>query len=181
MRYAIDPGHGGEDPGAVGPTGLKESDVALSISRYLRRGLIDQGHDIIMTRIGDQFVSLNRRCEIANEGSVDRFVSVHCNAFSNPSAHGSEVWTSVGTTDADYIAEQIFNSIKGSFPELTMRADMTDGDSDKEAGFAVLVGTNMPAVLVETAFISNGMEERWLRDIGWQMRMAGAIVSGLGR
>jgi N-acetylmuramoyl-L-alanine amidase len=58
---------------------------------------------------------------------------------------------------------------------------MTDGDSDKEAGFAVLIGTTMPAVLVETAFISNALEERWLRDVGWKMRMAGAMVSALRR
>jgi N-acetylmuramoyl-L-alanine amidase len=94
-------------------------------------------------------------------------------------AHGSEVWTSIGETAADPIAERMFNSIAGSFPLLTMRADRTDGDSDRESGFAVLTGTLMPAVLVETAFISNSIEERWLRDVGWLMRMAGAIVSAV--
>lgn len=181
MKICLNPGHGGHDSGAVGPTGLKESEANLDIVRYLRRGLIDQGAEVLCTRSDDAFVSLQGCCDLANEFDAEVFVSVHCNAFSNPSAHGYEVWTSVGLTDADDIAEELFHSIGGAFPGLTPRADQTDGDSDKEAGFAVLVGTNMPAVLIECAFISNLIEERWLNDIGWKMRMAGAIVSGLRR
>ncbi len=180
MKVCLDPGHGGQDPGAVGPTGLRESDAALGISKYLRRGLIDSGHEVICTRNDDSFLSLAARCEVANEWEAETFVSVHCNAFSNPSAHGYEVWTSVGLTDADELAEELFHSIGGAFPGLTPRADQTDGDSDKEAGFAVLVGTTMPAVLIECAFISNMIEERWLNDVGWRMRMAGSMVSVFG-
>jgi N-acetylmuramoyl-L-alanine amidase len=151
----------------------------MEIVRYLRIGLVDQGVDVELTRSTDDFVSLDARCIFANEWLADVFISIHCNAFSDPAAHGYEVWTSRGVTDADAIAERLFESIGASFPRLTGRADHTDGDSDKEAGFAVLVGTAMPAVLIETAFISNLMEERWLNDVGWKMRMAGAIVSGL--
>jgi N-acetylmuramoyl-L-alanine amidase len=142
-------------------------------------GLLDYGMEVLTTRASDQFVSLERRCEIANDWGADLFLSIHCNAFSNPTAHGYEVWTSVGQTSADPIAEKIFNSIGGAFPQLTPRFDQTDGDSDKENGFTVLVGTRMAAVLVEVAFISNVIEERWLRDVGWKMRMAGAIVSAI--
>lgn len=181
MKIYLNPGHGGPDSGAVGPNGLKESDAALQISKYLRRGLIDQGDIVYMTRDGDEFVSLGACCEMANNEGADLFVSIHCNAFSDPAAHGYEVWTSVGVTDADAVAERLFETIGAAFPKLTPRADSTDGDSDKEAGFAVLVGTTMPAVLIETAFISNLIEERWLNDIGWKMRMAGAITSGLRR
>jgi N-acetylmuramoyl-L-alanine amidase len=181
MKIYLDPGHGGDDPGAVGPNGLEEKEAALQISKYVRRGLLDQGETVFMTRDGDEFVSLVGRCEMANEEGADLFISIHCNAFSDPAAHGYEVWTSVGVTDADAVAERLFESIGGAFPKLTPRVDMTDGDSDKEEGFAVLVGTTMPAVLIETAFISNVLEERWLNDVGWKMRMAGAIVSGLRR
>lgn len=181
MKICIDPGHGGEDPGAVGANGLKESMAALQISKYLRRGLLDQENEVMCTRDGDTFVSLAGRCDIANDWDADLFVSVHCNAFSDPSAHGFEIWTSVGVTDADLVAERLIDSIGISFPNLAPRVDVTDGDNDKEAGFAVLVGTTMPAVLIETAFISNVLEERWLNDVGWKMRMAGAIVSGLRR
>lgn len=181
VKICIDPGHGGSDPGAVGPTGLKESDVAIDIARYVRMGLADQGDEVEFTRATDDFISLPARCDYANDWMADIFISIHCNAFSDEAAHGYEVWTSKGVTDADAIAEKLFEAIGAAFPKLTPRVDATDGDSDKEAGFAVLVGTAMPAVLIETAFISNPLEERWLRDVGWKMRMAGAIVSGLRR
>lgn len=180
-RLCLDPGHGGSDNGAVGPTGLLESQVALHVARYVRRGFLDSGWDVFCTRSSDKFVSLPSRCNIANSNHADLFLSIHANAFSNEMAHGYEVWTSVGQTAADPIAERIFESIGGAFPNLAPRYDKTDGDSDFETGFAVLRGTNMAAVLVEIAFISNPIEERWLRDVGWKMRMAGSIVSGVDR
>ncbi len=181
MNICLDPGHGGSDSGAVGPTGLAEAAVALHVSKYIRFGLRDSGHEVFCTRSDDKFVSLVGRCQIANSNLADLLLSVHCNAFSNPSAHGFEVWTSRGETTADPIAERLFNSIGDAFPRLAPRFDKTDGDNDKEAGFVVLTQSDMAAVLVEIAFISNPIEEVWLRDVGWIMRMAGAIVSGVNR
>jgi N-acetylmuramoyl-L-alanine amidase len=181
MIICLDPGHGGEDSGAVGPLGLKESDAALQIAKYIRHGLLDSDHEVICTRLDDKFVSLVGRCEIANVAFADLLLSIHCNAFSNPNAHGYEVWTSRGQTAADPIAERLFESIGEAFPRLAPRYDKTDGDSDKEAGFVVLTQSRMAAVLVETCFISNAIEERWLHDIGWMMRMAGAIISSVNR
>lgn len=178
-RVCLDPGHGGTDSGAVGPGGLLESQAALQIAKYVRRGLLDSGCEVACTRSDDKFVSLIGRCEFANDWQADLLLSIHCNAFSNPNAHGFEVWTSRGQTAADPIAERIFNSIAGAFPSLAPRFDKTDGDSDKEAGFLVLTESRMAAVLVEVAFISNAIEEMWLRDVGWKMRMAGAIVSAV--
>ena len=160
---------------------MQESDVALRLCGYIRRGLLDSDHEVVCTRASDKFVSLVGRCEIANVAFADLLLSIHCNAFSNPNAHGAEFWTSRGTTNADAIAERLFDSIEAAFPRLAMRADHTDGDSDREAGFVVLTQSRMPAVLVEVAFISNPLEERWLRDVGWLMRFAGSIVSGLRR
>jgi len=179
MKIWVDAGHGNNDSGAIGPTGLKESDVALAISRFLRLGLVECGHDVESTRSDDSFVSLTGRCAKANAWEAELFLSIHCNAFSSPTAHGFEVWTSRGETAADQIATSLFGSIKGAFPELLPRLDLSDGDCDKESGFAVLKGTAMPAVLIECAFISNVLEEQWLRDVGWHMRMAGAIVSAI--
>ena len=180
MIICLDPGHGGPAaPGAIGPTGLREADVALQIAKYVRRGLLDSGHEVVCTRSSDVGVSLVDRCWIASNAFADLLLSIHCNAFSNPSAHGAETWTSRGQTAADPIAERLFTSIAESFPRLTMRFDKSDGDYDKEAGFVVLTQSTMAAVLVEVAFISNPLEERWLRDIGWRMRMAGALVSGI--
>ena len=179
MRICVDQGHGGEDPGAIGPTGLAEAAVAYKIGELVRDGLWDNGHEAWSTRDGDLTLSLQDRCDNANFNKADLLLSIHCNAFLNPAAHGYEVWTSYGETASDPIAESIFQSIGTAFPQLASRMDMTDGDSDKEAGFKVLTGTECAAVLVECAFISNYLEERWLRDAGWRMRMAGAIVSGI--
>lgn len=184
MNICLDAGHGGMDGGAIGPNSFTEAWATMKICLHIRRGLIELNHEVFCTRSEDKFVTLDDRVEIAKTNQADLFLSIHCNAFSNPAAHGHETWTSAGETRADPIAERIFNSICESFPKLAPRYDKTDGDSDKEAGFKVLRGceeAGIPAVLVETAFISNPIEERWLRDPGWRMRMAGAVVSGVGR
>jgi N-acetylmuramoyl-L-alanine amidase len=180
MKICLDPGHGGDDPGAIGPTGLTEAEAVLDIARLTRFNLIPQ-HEVMMTREADQTVSLAERCEIANAMKSDLFLSIHANSSANPAAHGFEVWTSPGWTPADPIATVIFNTVREFFPNLAGRVDSGDGDPDKESRFYVLVHTKMPAVLIETAFICNPTEEGWLRDRGWRMRMAGAIVSSIGR
>lgn len=179
MKIVVDAGHGGSDPGAVGPGGLTEASAAMAISLHVERGLAEAGHIVAQTRVTDAFIPLGDRCALANAYLADLLVSVHCNAFSS-GAHGYELWTSRGETASDPIAERLFNSIGEAFPRLTPRFDTTDGDHDKEAGFKVLTGTHCAAVLVECAFISNPLEERWLADVGWRMRMAGAIVTGIG-
>jgi N-acetylmuramoyl-L-alanine amidase len=181
MKICLGAGHGGKDRGAIGPSGYTEADATLRLCHYIGRGLFDSHHEVIHIRTEDKFVSLDDRCDFANANGADLFLSIHCNAFSNPAAHGYEVYTSVGQTAADPIAERIFRSIGEAFPRLAPRFDKTDGDSDRESGFKVLVGTRMPAVLIETAFISNPLEEQWLKEVGWTMRMAGSIISGVNR
>ncbi len=90
---AIDAGHGGEDPGATGPTGVREKDVALQIARRLKR-LIDAepGMRAILTREGDYFLPLRQRRMIAQQKRADLFVSIHADAFSNRNVHGSSVY-----------------------------------------------------------------------------------------
>lgn len=179
MKICIDPGHGGIDSGAIGPTGLQEKFAAADIAFHLECGLTQIGHAVFRTRINDTTLSLEQRCEIANEEKADLFLSVHCNAAENPAGHGFEVWTSPGLTAADAWATRLYLAVREAFPHLAGRVDMSDGDPDKESKFYVLVHTVMPAVLIETAFISNPAEEKWLLDPGWRIRMAGAIVSGV--
>ena len=90
---AIDPGHGGEDPGAIGPNGTREKDVVLAISRELKR-LIDaeQGYQAVMIRNGDYFVSLRNRVLRARQANADLFVSIHADGWKSPSARGASVW-----------------------------------------------------------------------------------------
>lgn len=179
MKFCVDPGHGGLDSGAVGRNWLEEKTVVLSISRWVAEGLLEAGHEVMRTREEDVAVTLKKRCKLANEWGADVFISIHANASEAIGPGGFEVFTSPGWTQADPIATAIFNSIRESFPELRGRVDSSDGDPDKESRFFVLAHTNMAAALVETAFISNPREERFLKDPGWRLRMAGAIVSGL--
>ncbi|MET0503720.1 MAG: N-acetylmuramoyl-L-alanine amidase, partial [Luteibacter sp.] len=90
---AIDAGHGGEDPGAKGATGLREKDVTLQVARELADQINRQpGMQAVLTRNGDYFIPLKRRYQIAREHNADMFVSIHADAFKNGDAKGSSVW-----------------------------------------------------------------------------------------
>jgi N-acetylmuramoyl-L-alanine amidase len=90
---AIDAGHGGEDPGANGATGLREKDVTLMVARELADQINRQpGMQAVLTRNGDYFIPLKRRYQIAREHNADMFVSIHADAFKNSDAKGSSVW-----------------------------------------------------------------------------------------
>ncbi|WP_429244090.1 N-acetylmuramoyl-L-alanine amidase [Luteibacter sp. 621] len=90
---AIDAGHGGEDPGAKGATGLREKDVTLMVARELADQINRQpGMQAVLTRNGDYFIPLKRRYQIAREHNADMFVSIHADAFKNSDAKGSSVW-----------------------------------------------------------------------------------------
>lgn len=90
---AIDPGHGGEDPGAIGVRGTYEKKVVFAIARYLKK-LIDAtpGMRAVMTREGDYYVSLRERTEVARAHNAEVFISLHADAFQSPKAHGSSVY-----------------------------------------------------------------------------------------
>jgi len=92
-RIVVDPGHGGHDPGAVGPSGIQEKDVVLAIGLKLRELFREElGLDVVMTRSTDVFIPLEERTAIANKVGADLFLSVHANAASNHSAAGIETY-----------------------------------------------------------------------------------------
>ncbi|MFZ6771348.1 N-acetylmuramoyl-L-alanine amidase [Undibacterium sp. SXout7W] len=93
ITIAIDPGHGGEDPGALGRGGSREKDVVLSIARRLKAKIEQQPNmRVMLTRDGDYFVPLNVRVQKARAVQADLFMSVHADAFVNASARGSSVF-----------------------------------------------------------------------------------------
>lgn len=186
MLVCIDPGHGYQDPGAVNhETGDKEKDIVLHYGLELMAQLRDAGFKTIMTRSRDVYLPLRSRCKIANSGiprrpqRSDLFISLHCNGFNNPEAHGWEVWTSPGETNADILATMIAGKVEAAFPGLRMRYDMRDGDPDKEAKFFVLMKTYMPAVLVELGFITNADDLKRMKDKRSMKKMVGAITKGV--
>jgi N-acetylmuramoyl-L-alanine amidase len=90
---ALDPGHGGEDPGAIGPSGLREKDVVLAIAQQLRERLLQEPNmRVLMTRDADYFVPLHERVRKARRVGADLFVSIHADAFLRPEARGASVF-----------------------------------------------------------------------------------------
>jgi N-acetylmuramoyl-L-alanine amidase len=92
-RIVVDPGHGGRDPGAIGPSGIMEKDVTLALARILARRLESElGCEVILTRNSDKFLPLEERTAIANKAGADLFISIHVNASLNREAHGIETY-----------------------------------------------------------------------------------------
>lgn len=176
MIIAIDPGHGGSDPGAVGPAGTREKEHTLAISLCLSESMQAAGHKVVLTRDSDRdvagadvpaVVELQARVDMANRAAADVFISVHINASVNPAAQGTETWY---YQDGQALARQIQTEIAG--------LGLTDRGI-KQAGFYVLRHTNMPAALVEAAFISNHAEEALLSTDAFRRRAAAAVAAGI--
>ena len=104
-RIVLDPGHGGTDPGAIGPGGTKEKDVTLDIARRARPALAKDGLAVVLTRDDDHFVPLEERTARANVAGADIFVSIHCNAADNRTRHGVETY--ILDTTKDEIASRV--------------------------------------------------------------------------
>ena len=200
----IDAGHGGDETGRVGPGGAQEKDVNLAVARELKRVLERQGGlEVVLTRDDDSAVPLARRAEIANQAGGDLFVSLHCNGWFSERATGVETYfLSPARTDRDAsVAREENWAAEGEAQDLefilwdlvqnrfiTDSSDLAEGVQAglcralgaenrgvKQAGFRVLVGAYMPAVLVEMGFLSNGAEETRLIDPEHQRLLARTI------
>ena len=147
MKVCIDAGHGGKDSGAVGG-GIKEKDIALSISKKLRDYLKSYNVDVYMTRETDVYDSVTTKAKKGNSSNADLFLSIHCNSATSESANGVEVLVYKNTGDNKKAGESILNSI---VEELILR----NRGVKERPDLAVLRDTKMTAVLVETGFISN--------------------------
>lgn len=162
----IDPGHGGADWGAT--DGNKEKDAVMAIGSQVAKILEIHGVKAILTRNGDYFISLDRRVEIARESKADLFVSIHANYFEREEAMGVETY-SYGS--GGRLAELIQQSI------VSRLAAVDRGT--KTARFLVLRKSVIPAVLVETGFISNKLEGAMLATPEYRNRMGDSIARGI--
>ena len=174
MRIAIDPGHSGAcEPGACA-AGVTEAEVALAIALKLSQLLLSAGHSILMTRSGDcPLTGLKWRTQLANCWRADLFISIHANSYSEPTAHGSEVYYFPGSRYGLTLARLIQ-------AEMVGRLGTTDRGF-KHARYTVLQETICPAVLVETAFLSNPDERKLLSAPDSQQLFAEAIAVAVAR
>jgi N-acetylmuramoyl-L-alanine amidase len=172
MRICIDPGHGGADPGAIGtsPDGnLEEKTFTLNVGFFLRSDLTNAGHTVLMTRQQDVFVRLEDRAALANQFDADLFVSIHANAAATPEPEGMEVFCFPGSVRGRDFAERVLDSLLAEFPDHRNRGV-------KEANFAVLRLSGMPAILVECEFLTNPRQLEFLADADSQRRLAAAVA-----
>ena len=166
----INPGHapcGDPDPGAVSINGTREADITAAVGAMVSDYLTQRGH-IAPVHQSD---SLSEICEFANSAEADLFVSIHCNAAVTDQAHGAETYHASGSVNGERLARAIQLQIIGNLP-VTNRGV-------KEANFYVLKHTDMPAVLVELAFLSNDHDELLLVHPQWQDKFARAIADGI--
>lgn len=179
-RITLDPGHGGHDPGAIGPTGIQEKDLTLYVALRTKESLeADPAIDVHLTRHNDRYVLLSDRARSANANQSDLFLSIHFNSATNHRARGHEVFTSPGETGADPFASNLFAAWCEEFPDQPARKDLRDGDHDKEAKFTVLTATHMPAALYECGFLSNRESESRFKDPAYLDCMATAFARGI--
>ncbi len=172
--YAIcvDAGHGGKDPGAIGAKGVKEKDINLAIALKVAKLLEEDGAKVILTRDGDYFVTLSGRVQIANSHHCDIFISIHANSGPS-SASGFEVYHYYGSYRGNLLATYVDQEIAKLIP-LKNR-------SVKEAGFYVIKYTHMPAILIETGFVTNSYDASILTNENYQWKYAYAVLHGVQR
>lgn len=212
-RVVLDPGHGGHDPGAVGPNGLREKDVALDIAHRAAPLLAREvGVSTLLTRDVDVFVPLDERAARANAFHADLFVSIHLNSSEDQDSRGVMTFVLDSSRDSaaskiaarenassEAAAAELANSLSHiesserraaseTFANLLQRAagvslrrkydDIAD-HGVRRAGFYVLAGAAMPAVLFEGSFISNPVEARRLNHDDYRQRLADSIVNAV--
>ncbi|HTF34871.1 MAG TPA: N-acetylmuramoyl-L-alanine amidase [Myxococcota bacterium] len=124
-RVVIDAGHGGDDQGAGGPQGLLEKNIVLDVARRLATRLRDDGLEVVMTRDGDQAVSLEQRAAVANESHGELFLSIHANAAPSPKARGIETFF-VSLHASDEAAQRVATRENSAFRSATGSVGGTD-------------------------------------------------------
>ena len=177
----IDPGHGGSDTGAVGTYGTTEKSVTLAVALKTEKILKDEGMQVVMTRRTDiDVASPNASNTQELQARVDKippqadlFISIHCNAFTNPASHGMETFYSNANYGGQRLA-QLLNE------ELEKHGGLLNRGV-KSANFYVIKRAGCPASLIELGFITNPDEEVLLDDDRYQNILAGAIANAVKR
>jgi N-acetylmuramoyl-L-alanine amidase/PKD repeat protein len=167
----IDAGHGGSDPGAV-RFGLQEKDANLDIALRLKSKLEANGFAVVMTRTDDRYYSLDDRVNMANGSGADIFLSIHNNAALSEYAHGTETfWCSNGVSGSSQFASLVQSNLVSQIGRANRGV--------KTANFRVIKYTNMPAALVECAFVSNPTESELLKTANFREKCAVGLYNAI--
>ena len=177
----IDAGHGGSDKGAVGPNGVTEKSVTLAVALKAEKLLTESGAKVVMTRKTDIDVASPQASDAQElqarvnktPPNADIFISIHCNAFTNPKTNGMETFYFSGSPSGKKLAELLNEEL------LKYGGRLNRGV--KTANFYVLKRSRCPASLIELAFVTNPTEENLLADDDYQNKLAQAISSAVNR
>ena len=172
MKWYLDFGHGGKDPGAIGPTNLKESDIALKIGMMVKENLENAFEKVVTTRENDKYYSLDYRTKKANSENCDYFISIHLNASTNKSAKGCEVWLYDENSSLILLGNNLCDN-------LSSKMNTPRRGIKYSKKLAVLKNTKMPALLIEVDFISNSEVENKLRNDKYLKDISDTISSTL--
>ncbi len=182
ITIVVDPGHGGADGGVVGATtGTKESDVNLSISKYLTKYLKSGGYNVVLTRSDAGAVcggikyskrdDMKGRKDIVTSSAPDLVISVHCNSYPVKSVRGSQVFYATNSTDGKIIADKV----QGYFNDILNEKDRVSAVGD----YYILNCSEYPSILCECGFLSNPDEETKLTTASYQEKVAYTIYSAV--
>lgn len=125
-KIVVDAGHGGKDPGATGPSGIREKEIVLDIAKRLKRKLEQKGFEVVMTRDRDEFLTLGERTEVASKAKADLFISVHANSSPSRSISGVEVYNLREMTMAEKREDQRRKNHQLLFNKFSMSQDNSD-------------------------------------------------------
>ena len=144
LRVCLDFGHGGKDSGAIGINGIKEKDINLSVGMKVKQYLEKYNVELILTRDNDSFISLDERVKISNNNNCKLFVSIHCNAHTNPSANGFESYSYKGNSALQKLVHK----------NVIDHISLSDRGT-KKGSYYVINYTKAEAILIELGFITN--------------------------
>ena len=170
MKYLLDYGHGGNDSGAIGIDGVKEKDIVKEIGKRVKYHLERHNQTVFESRPNDETVSLRERSNKANNNNVDLCISIHCNAFSDSSAQGVEIFYYQGSTRGQQLANSILK-------EITKAKLYTKNRGLKTNNLHITRETIMPSVLIELGFITNVTDKNLI--INNKENFAIAITKGI--
>lgn len=191
----IDPGHGGEERGTRSrDNSIHEADINLKVANYLKEFLEDAGCRVLMSRTTDETISLDERAELANYSAADILISIHHNSTDD----SSNYWTNYSSTFyhaqteyysyepyehnlAKFIQRDLAYSMRNPGSLASFDGTMSDYLIKDNEGFTILAKSNIPAVLVECAFLSNRLEEQRLNIAEFNKIEAWGIFNGIAK
>lgn len=200
-RIIIDPGHGGRDTGAISHSGIQEKQVCLSIGTAVGNLLEQKGCSVMLTRNNDCDMQLDERTSFSNDHHADLFVSIHANHAASPKAVGVETFCmqpkllkktySHFSQQEDFCVANIINQ-RAQFSHALAQAvqqhtcaailPFHDESIDRKVKYSVsqvLLGVQIPAILIEVGFLSHPKESQLLTDAHYQNCIARGICDGI--